>query len=1083
MKREIVLILLVSVFLVIFCCFENPCKAERLYAQEKNDISLFEIDRLIRLTEYDEALRQLNIYIEKNPEKFDNAQTRIKKIMNARNQYSILAEKLINLIQSDPGNNKEIYEITAQLEKFEKHPSDQNLKFIADLKKSAEFNYFRALFLEIQNATADLSHQGQYVAAIEKAKEGFWLYRDNFYESQDENSELVRAVNATLAELDLRMAEFEEKNYLLRFNNVVNDFIRTLKAEQYEQAWNKFSDVEISFRNYNTLRNRIVKVGSDLQSQFAEMQKADPDLTDASFLPFMFRFVFGIDSIADSGILGAIDAQWNEAAGKMNDAVYTELVKKYDNYQKGLNQLFVAEVSRYARLENRVLDLYKLSETASLDEVTSSNQLAHSLVNPYEPYYALSAYAENISSQAFRISELYSQVQAEGRGQERSIANKEIDALFESNRRLLSLTGDKQSQNLNSFDWTWAYQTACEKTEHRDFDGLSELYTQTLDSIFDESAVIYKKSWTEITAYYKSSSDTVYENVLAYYNSGEKYRNGFFTKIPQTLLTELKADISKSVLYEDSFNSDPDLDFGIYYSYPDLSLQIANYTQTVGQNGIKTIDGFERVIVENYALGGGATTGEVAAQSANDSRGVAAPLSEVAAQSATGTQYAAAPLSVASSQDVAALVSDARAYMEAQRQKMRKLVEGAQEQASLARRQITASQLARNEADIRYSEAERALRAEDFDTARKKLQDALSKYDEALTNQNDELLREETDRKLQTLGQSIAKAENELVVREVRELKTLAKDAYFNGRFDDAEKYLNQAKIRWAVTNVDEDEEITNLLNFVNTAISMKTGREILPSAPQYPEMSQLLNIAYQYFDEGSRKIGEGNRSAGEADLALALESIQKLQYVYPLNQEASILTLRINRLLDPKKFNEEFAQKIEMAKMMCKSKDTQQEGYANLLDYYELDPSYKGLKDLIYQVEIDIGIRQKPVSNSGTNRAKNLLAEAQKIYNSAGNDTTKLQNALSKVDEALTLLSDNQEAMALKDKITTKIGGNTSTVLSTEDERLYQLAIQRLQNNNVVGANAIVEQLLKKPQNSNSQKIKDLKNKIEARS
>jgi hypothetical protein len=110
-------------------------------------------------------------------------------------------------------------------------------------------------------------------------------------------------------------------------------------------------------------------------------------------------------------------------------------------------------------------------------------------------------------------------------------------------------------------------------------------------------------------------------------------------------------------------------------------------------------------------------------------------------------------------------------------------------------------------------------------------------------------------------------------------------------------------------------------------------------------------------------------------------------------------------------------------------------------------------------------------------------VADAQKIYNSAGNDTAKLQNALSKIDEALALVSDNKEAMALKDKITTKIGGNTATVLSTEDERLYQLAIQRLQNNNVVGANAIVEQLLKKPQNSNSQKIKDLKNKIEARS
>ena len=56
-------------------------------------------------------------------------------------------------------------------------------------------------------------------------------------------------------------------------------------------------------------------------------------------------------------------------------------------------------------------------------------------------------------------------------------------------------------------------------------------------------------------------------------------------------------------------------------------------------------------------------------------------------------------------------------------------------------------------------------------------------------------------------------------------------------------------------------------------------------------------------------------------------------------------------------------------------------------------------------------------------------------------------------------------------------------TVLSTEDERLYQLAIQRLQNNNIAGADAIVTKLLQKSQNMNSQKIKDLKVKIDARS
>lgn len=1016
-------------------------------SQEKNDLSLFEIDRLIRRTEYDEALRQLNIYIEKNPEKFDSAQTRIKRIMHARNQYSILAEKLIKLIQTDPGNNKEIYEITAQLEKFERHPSDQNLQFIADLKKSAEFNYFRSLFLEIQNETAAKSQAGDYVAAVEKAKEGFWLYRDNFYEQWEDNPDITGAVNKTLASLDSRLVEFEEKNYLTRFNNLVNDFIKAVKAEQYEQALNKLGEVEESFKNYSRLRQGIVDAGKNLQEEFALVQELDSDSTDASFLPFMFRFVFGLDSIADSGILGAVDAQWNDAVGKMNEAVYAVLLKKYGSYESGINQSYVTELGLYSSLDRRVLDIYKFVS----DDV-------HVLINPYEEYYAACDYVENLSREALRLTNLQKEIMTVTESQQTYISQIKTDSaggagavsgaingdsdgseiikkLFDSNDRITALAGVKEEQHITSYAWSTGARA--------DFTGLSELYEKTLDEIFAKAAAALTGSWTEITDYYSKDSGRIYENALAYYNCADKYREGFFTKIPSGVLGEITRDISKSLVYQDTFNADPELDFGIVYSYPDISYYVSQYTKSLAEKGITTLTSYKNIIVENFN---------------------SHPQQK-------------------ESLEIQELVSGAQTVIENENQKLAKLITDSSAQALAAQRQMTAAQLARNEADLRYTEAQNALRNEDFETARKKLQDALTKYDEAFMNQDDESLRSQTDLKLQTLGQSIARAENEVVVREVRDLKTRAKDAYFNGRFDDAEKYLNQAKIRWAVTNVDEDEEITNLLNFVNTAISMKTGREILPSAPQYPEMSQLLNMAYQYFDEGSRKIGEGNRSAGERDLALALESIQKLQYVYPLNQEASILTLRINRLLDPQKFSEEFAQKIEMAKMMCKSKDTQQEGYANLLDYYELDPSYKGLKDLIYQVEIDIGIRQKPVSNTGANRAKKLVADAQKIYNSAGNDTAKLQNALSKVDEALALVSDNQEAMALKDKITLKIGGNTSTVLSTEDERLYQLAIQRLQNNNVVGANAIVEQLLKKPSNANSQKIKDLKNKIEARS
>src|SRR5574344_1269777 len=101
--------------------------------------------------------------------------------------------------------------------------------------------------MEIQNETAARSKAGEYIAAVEKAKEGFWLYRDNFYEQWENQPEITGAVNKTLANLDLRLAEFEEKNYLPRLNNIINDFIKAVQNEQYEQSLNRLAEVEVSF--------------------------------------------------------------------------------------------------------------------------------------------------------------------------------------------------------------------------------------------------------------------------------------------------------------------------------------------------------------------------------------------------------------------------------------------------------------------------------------------------------------------------------------------------------------------------------------------------------------------------------------------------------------------------------------------------------------------------------------------------------------------------------------------------------------------------------------------------------------------
>ncbi|MCK9171387.1 MAG: hypothetical protein M0P01_13320, partial [Treponema sp.] len=215
--------------------------------------------------------------------------------------------------------------------------------------------------------------------------------------------------------------------------------------------------------------------------------------------------------------------------------------------------------------------------------------------------------------------------------------------------------------------------------------------------------------------------------------------------------------------------------------------------------------------------------------------------------------------------------------------------------------------------------------------------------------------------------------------------------------------------------------------------------------------------------------------------LSLALQKLRELQLVYPLNQDASLLTLRIQKILDPDGFTGLFAKRVDTARENYKVTGKQQLSYTDLLDLYAINPSYPGLKQLIYNVEIDLGIRQKPVDRKALNLSKVLTAEALRMVDAAGRDEVKLQSALSKVDEAIKLNPGNDDAMLLKDRIQTSIGGKAAVVLSSEDEAKYQQAITELQNNDIVTANTLVEQLLQKQSNRRSSKILDLQKKIKA--
>ena len=394
-----------------------------------------------------------------------------------------------------------------------------------------------------------------------------------------------------------------------------------------------------------------------------------------------------------------------------------------------------------------------------------------------------------------------------------------------------------------------------------------------------------------------------------------------------------------------------------------------------------------------------------------------------------------------------------------------------------ANARILQANLAKQESDLRYSQAQVALRRSDFQTARDNLQRSREKINQSLEFQESSELRSESDTKLESLGSEITRLENEAVVREVRSLISSGKNAYYLGNIDDAEQIFTQAKARWSVTNIEENQEITNWLDIINTALSMKTGRIIPVTAPLYPQMSQLLSEANRLFAEGKVLMSQGKKVEAVTKLTEAKQQLQQLQLVYPLNQDAGLLSLRIDQVIDPKSFQSFFRQKVESVRANYRTE--KQTSYSDLLDLYEINPSYPGIKKLLDEVEIYLGIKLPPPDPKAIARSAELTKSAQKIYDA--NTRSMFEVALDQLDEAIKLNPNNETAITLKDRVQTSIGGKSVAVLSAEDESKYQLAVQELQKGNKITASALVEQLLQNPKSRNSSKILDLKKRIDA--
>jgi tetratricopeptide (TPR) repeat protein len=394
----------------------------------------------------------------------------------------------------------------------------------------------------------------------------------------------------------------------------------------------------------------------------------------------------------------------------------------------------------------------------------------------------------------------------------------------------------------------------------------------------------------------------------------------------------------------------------------------------------------------------------------------------------------------------------------------------------IARDRAAQAEAFRIDGERLFQQAQSALAQNNFEVARDRVMRAGERYDASLAIEDSASLRSDRDTRLVRLGAEINRLENELIIREVRELVINARTTYFAGNFEQAEEMLVRAQNRWRVTNTDNNAEVVYWLTIVRGALSIRSGRTIAPTAPLYPEISQLLSEAKKSYDEGVQLINMNRRSEGLGKFTEARQKTQEVKLMFPLNEDAGLLELRIDQVADPAAFTVSFQRRFSEA--VAGTRRRSQEAFADLQNLAVINPRYPGMAAAINQAEIDMGIRPPPPDPGDLAQSNELTAAARAIINS--NVRAQFPVALEQLNRALELNPNNGSAMTEKDRVQTMMGGGDSIVLDSAVEGEYQRAVRELQQGNTIVAMAIVQQLLQDPRNRTT-RILDLQRRIES--
>ncbi len=986
------------------------------------------VDALIEQQRYDEALILLTELIRTRPDDFDAIQKRISSIMERRLQYARTAEEVVDVVINDPENQARKLALIEELKGIERSPNPIIRTTLANIEKTALFTENRAAFDRAMAEGRALIEAERYVDAARRYAAAYGLYREQFYEAGYD----TLTVNAVQDWVDSAVAAIDRAAAMgTRTEDAVAALIRAFAGSDLKAIDSAWPAAETAIRAAASIRDDAADAGRSLRRQFDLLSTTASDLTDDSWLPFAWRLTLGRPEAAWlEGVVGAFDSRVSRTLRELQTAAMAMLAAD------GAATDAVWDASEPAEAAARYRALAELADRAA-DAVGLWSAVAANDLDAGESGFGAAALAvaapDWFAALHRRDSALSAARAAEARGRALAVA-READAWA---------TADDGSAELSAALSAYGAFRASLAAELGVFDG-------EFDASFARAEELVRRS-------------------------GLGFDSGEAGSVQGTLDARLLAA-------RDELRS--------------MAASVAAYAAR------RERDEFDRRLAAAVSL-----------------YETSKPLVDGVAEEATGflARYPtrAEPTLVDAETAIRALRAAAADYL-ARWAREPDFIGGAAEillqleavraldrsaQAALERAQTALASArdlklralsAKAEGDRRLAEARAALARDDFDGARERLEQAGERYRASLSFENDSTLKAASEASLDRLGKDIVASEDARVVEQTRTLITRARDAYYAGEFERAEQSLLSARVTWSRTRPGRNDEVESWLTIVQTALSIKTGRDIPVTAPLYAEMSQLLSLARRYFEEGSALLDRRDRVGALRAFDQARQKIQEVKVVFPLNQDARVLELRILLAVDPPAGNTRFAQLFTEARAKIAARGDLQAAYTDLLDLQAINPRYTGLAAEIQRVEILLGIRLPPPDPAAVASARALVAQARRIWDSR--QVSQFENAVAQLDAAIKLVPSNDprlgeaarlndEATALKDRLNTYTGGTVTLSLPTAGAELLQQAIALFTSGSFIEARGRLDRLVAAyPQAARVPNYIDLDSRLAAR-